>query len=345
MIPFNKYNKLRMAKLLIILKILEKSNFNEDINIVFKRRSKNIKHKNIATSSNLSVKKNKKDKIYTECILPMQEVNIEEDTKDIPPIVDLHVEDYSECIQKEDEINNTTANNIYEPPENLDTNHSENFISTLPIIIAEKNIDIPIESTFKLKNSALEIKNMKNELYLTNSTLLPMYEEHDISSPFYGKLFLEGFVRNKLDFSIAKSISDNLINLDTECVIVYIPFKCTSLIQYRVPPVFSKEKTPDYIPLYMSCNCIDFNSDYNECHSNENPESTEYINCKTPPIACEIKEYKISETYSLLDKTPFNKNFPIEINFNTIKENIIINLSLTLLQEQDVSLNYKRNVK
>ena len=75
----------------------------------------------------------------------------------------------------------------------INTNCNGSWVATLPVIIAEKNIDIPIESIFKLKNPALDIKNMKKDVYLTNSTLLPMYEKHDISAPLNGKLFLEGF--------------------------------------------------------------------------------------------------------------------------------------------------------
>jgi hypothetical protein len=311
---YNNCDKLKIVKLIIILKILERSNCNEDVNIILKNISRNIKHKNNAPSNNLGAKKNMKDKKYTEYILPVQELTLEDGPKDILdaeelpvkvdleyplPIHELPLQDDSECILPIDEVN------------------IENLISTLPIILAEVNIDIPIEFTFKLKNPALDIKNMKNDLYLTNSTLLPMNEKHDNSSPtLSGKLFLEGFVRNKLDFSIARSINDNIINLDTECVIVYIPFKGTTKIQYKIPPVFSKEKVLG-----------------------------EYINSNTPPITCEIKEYKICETYTLLDKTPFNKDFPIEINFHTIKENIVINLSLTLLQKQDVDLTYNNNLK
>jgi hypothetical protein len=210
--------------------------------------------------------------------------------------------------------------------ENIEnTNNTQKLILTLPIIIAEKNITIPIESTFKLKNPTLDIKSTKKDVYLTNSTLLPIYEEHNAYSSTNGKLFLEGFIRNKLDFSIAKSSQDNIINLDTESVIIYIPFKCTTLIQYNVPPVLSKSKILDPIFLYISPNFADINN--------------EYINCKVPPITCELKGYKLYETHSLLDKTPFNKNFPIEINFNTLKQNIVLNLSLILLQEQDVAMN------
>lgn len=364
MIPYNKYDKLKMAKLFIVLKILEESNCNECINIIFKKKSRSIVHKNNAIHNNSSVKKYLNNKIYTECILPMQEVDIKDDlkstfpkkdgSKSILPINDVNIEDVSECIPliQDVTIEDNSKPNLPIEEVNIENDSDcqsiieevnfKNFISTVPIIIAEKNIDIPIESTFKLKNSALDIKNMNKELYLTNSRLLPMYEKYDNSaSSFSGKLFLEGFVRNKLDFSIAKGITDNIISLDTECVIIYIPFKCTTLIQYKVPPVFPKEKTLDYIPLYMSSNC----ADYNEYLNKKNTQYTEYNKCNTPPISCEINGYKICETYTLLDKSTFNDAFPLEINFDTIKENIIINLSLTLLQEQDVAIKYRNHNK
>ncbi|MBU3114163.1 DUF7852 domain-containing protein [Clostridium lacusfryxellense] len=312
-------DKLSMAKLLIILKLLQQSNSNESINKPFKNDSMIIGHKNNVIQNNSSAKNITKDKLNTKYILPIPEVIIRDDTK---------------CIKKKDEINTTTDNTIYEISENINTNHCENLISTVSIIIAEKNIDIPIESTFRLKNSALDIKKIKKDIYLTNSRLLPMYEKDDIFPSLNGKLFLEGFVRNKLDFSIAKSMHDNIINLDTECVIIYIPFKCTTLIHYKASPVFSKVKSLNYIPIYMSSNCLDINKDFNE-----------YINCDVQPINCEIEQSKIYETYTLVDRKPFSKDFPLETHFHTIKENIIINLSLTLLQKQDITINYRKNSK
>ncbi len=67
------------------------------------------------------------------------------------------------------------------------------------------------------------------------------------------------------------------------------------------------------------------------------------MNISYSPINCEIEQSKIYETYTLVDKKPFSKDFPLEMNFHTIKENIIINLSLTLLQKQDIIINYKKN--
>lgn len=321
-------DKSNMSNFIIFLKILHWSYCNQNINKSFKNNSTNINFENLIYPNNLTVKNNTKDKLNTKYILPMPEVISEDDIK---------------CINKQSEIN-TTVNNICKIPKITNTNHSETLISTLPIIIGEKNIDIPIESTFRLKSAALDIKNIKKDVYLTNSKLLPLYEKDGVSS-LNGKFFLEGFIRNKLDFSIVKGVHDGIINLDTECVIIYVPFKCTTLIQYKIPPVFSKEKVVDYIPLYISSDCLDIKNDFNEYLSEKKTRCSEYINCDISPINCEINQSKIYETYTLIDKKPFNKDFPAEIDFHTIKENIIINLSLTLIQNQDIAINYRKNSK
>ena len=320
-------DKLGTAKFIVILKLLEQSYYNENINKTFKNDSINVEYED--APNKLGVVRNAKEEFKTKYILPIQEVIIKDDV---------------ECINKKGEIN-TTINEINEIDENIKIDYYENLISTLPIIISEINIDIPIESTFRLKNAAVDIKTMKKDVYLTNSTLLPMYEKDDIFPSLNGKLFLEGFVRNKLDFSIAKDVNNSVINLDTECVIIYIPFKCTTIINYKVPPVFSKEKIQDYIPIYISSDCLNINNDFNEYLSQKDAQCRGYINCDIPPINCEIERAKINGTYTLLDKKPFSKDFPLEMDFNTIKENIIINLSLTLIQKQDIAINHKKGSK
>ncbi|MBU3101109.1 MULTISPECIES: DUF7852 domain-containing protein [Clostridium] len=421
--PDNNSDKLGMVKLLIILNMLQQPNCIINVNKKSKKNSTNVKHKN-KKLDNLIVKKNAKDKMDSELILPIEQVIIEEDLELILPIQDVTIKDdskfitpicdrlskektfiiskliqrlyYSEMSNKtlqnclidisrennaaanksslirnsEDKLettyilptqeviikddiegikkkddSNITINDIYKTHENINNNYCETLIATLPVIIAEKNIDIPIESTFRLKNAALDIKNMKKNVYLTSSKLLPIYEKDDILPLLNGNLFLEGFVRNEIDFSIAKGVYDNIINLDTECVIIYIPFKCTSLINCKVRPVFSKGKGLDYIPIYISSDCLNINNDFNEYLREKNTQCSEYINCDIEPINCKMERVKIYETYTLLDRKPFSDKFPLEMNFNTIKESIVLNLSLTLIQKQDIVINHRKNSK
>ena len=321
------YDKINTEKFIFILKVLQLSYYNRVINKTIEDSSTTIDYENNVCRNNLSMIKNSKDKLNSKYILPLQEVIIKGDT---------------ECTNKRGKI---TTNDIYEISENINTDYCDTLISTLPIIIAEKNIDIAIESTFRLKNGALDIKNMKKDVYLTNSKLLPLSEIDAISPSLNGKLFLEGFIRNKLDFSISKGVQNNIINLDTECVIIYIPFKCTTVVHYIVPPVFCKGKSLDDIPIHISSDCSDINEDYKGYLNDKNNKSSEYFSCNIPPINCEIEQIKIYETYTLLDKKPFSKEFPLEMNFHTISENIIINLSLTLLQKQDITINYRKTSK
>ena len=323
------YEKSNIAKFLIILKKLQQPFYNENIYKKLKNNSINIKYENILKPNKISLVSSSEDKV---------------NMKYIHPIVKAPIEENIECIKAKDEIK-SKVNDINKTPEKINTNQFEKLISTIPIIIAEKNIDIPIEATFRLKNAALDIKNIKKDIYLTNSKLIPMHGKEGSTSCLQGKLFLEGTVRNKLDFSIVKGVNDSIINLDIESVIIYIPFKCTTIIEYKVPPVFSKCKGPDYIPIYISPDCLNINNDYKEYLTEKNTQSNEYINCDVPPINCEIEKYKIYQTHTLLDKRAFSEDFPFEMSFHTIKESIILNLSLSLIQKQDVGISYIKNSK
>lgn len=203
MFAYNNCNKLNMVNLIIIIKILQQSCYNENINKIFEKNLTNIKHKKNVNLTDLIVKKSAKDKANIECILPIKKLNIDDDIKSIPPLQEVNIEDNKTSIPPIQEsnienntksINNkyeiTTTNDIYDIPKNINTNnHNENFISPLPIIITKKNIDIPIESTFELINAILDVENMKKHIYLTNSKVLPMYENYYISSSLNGKLF------------------------------------------------------------------------------------------------------------------------------------------------------------
>ncbi|MGH4123334.1 MAG: hypothetical protein ACREV6_10455 [Clostridium sp.] len=161
MIPYSNCDKLNILTLIIIIKILQQSYYNENFNKKPIKNPPNINLKNKVNLNNLSFKKNTKNIMNAECIFPIQEENIEDDTQ---------------CIKDKSNINtNTPGKHIYEIPENINTNHNKNILSTVPIIISKINIDIPIKSTFKLKNATLDIENMKNHIYLTTSKVLPMY--------------------------------------------------------------------------------------------------------------------------------------------------------------------------
>ncbi|MCB2299153.1 DUF7852 domain-containing protein [Clostridium tagluense] len=175
MIQYNNCDKLNTLKLIIIINILQQSYYSENINKISKKNSPNIKLKNNIDLNNSSVKRDAKDIMDLDRIFPIQEKNIEDDTKCIKDKINTTNDNNNNNNDNTDIDTNTPDNYIYEITENINTNHNENFISPVPIIISKINIDIPIESTFKLKNATLDVENIKNQIYLTNSKVLPMY--------------------------------------------------------------------------------------------------------------------------------------------------------------------------
>lgn len=129
MLPHNDCDKLSKSqlKLLRIIKVLQnQSCCDKNIFLISKKSSTNKKHKNKIKLNTLTSKKNSKEKMNTECILPIEkfdkicntsilEVNVEDDTKYIPFIQEINIEYDTNCkkknTQNKEEINNNTTAN------------------------------------------------------------------------------------------------------------------------------------------------------------------------------------------------------------------------------------------
>ena len=122
-------DKLSMAKFLVALKLLQQPRYNENINKAFKNRPINVKNENKATPNKLNLIKNSKNKSNAKFMLFIQQVTFKNN---------------SQPIKKKGEIN-TATDDIYEPCEIKDADYFESLNPTLPIIIEEEDIDIPIE--------------------------------------------------------------------------------------------------------------------------------------------------------------------------------------------------------
>jgi hypothetical protein len=125
--------KSSMAKFLVILKLLQRPHYYEDINKILKNRKININAENKTSSNELNLIKNRKNKLDAKFILFFQQETFKNN---------------SQSIKNKDEIY-TNSDNIYETYENQNDNFFESLIPTPPITIEEKDIiediDIPNE--------------------------------------------------------------------------------------------------------------------------------------------------------------------------------------------------------
>ena len=56
----------------------------------------------------------------------------------------------------------------------------------IPVVLAEINITIPVEATITLDQTAMEIKRIKKNVFLTQSRLIPFSQDsHDLILEYY----------------------------------------------------------------------------------------------------------------------------------------------------------------
>ncbi|MCY6356566.1 DUF7852 domain-containing protein [Clostridium sp. ZS2-4] len=280
------YSKLEMlAKILILLELFDE--YYRERRYIASKKKKNIQQKSLSNNKKQNNKPLKKCEALTDENSQKCKSNIGGNIK-----------------PKEVRVDNT-------------------FTSKIPVVIAEKRVDIPVEIAIELEEEALEIKRSSHNVYLNEATLIPVEDNKQKK----GKLFLKGFVKNSLEYSNEKHINNAIISGRIKHSIVYIPFECTTIIDYTFPPNFNFKDDVREIALNVSNN-----PDDNE-HMSISEESIKF----SEQICCDINKAKIygTRTYS---KNPLNDNLKLESVFTRLQEKVIVELYLTLTQRQCVNM-------
>ncbi|WP_291648037.1 CsxC family protein [Clostridium sp.] len=218
----------------------------------------------------------------------------------------------------------------------LDVVTSGPVFAKLPVVLAEVNITIPLEATLTLDRIAMEIKRIKKSVFLTQSRIVPSSQD---SHPGTGILFIKGFIRNtieyvnqKLSVPISKNISGNI-----RYCIVEVPFDLSTRITFIREPIWDENNEANELDFstgnLSSCDdCSDEIIGSNPC--DDNFFSTEFFYEKpfTELVRADIIEVNINTNSSL------NNTTPTEESVTSITEKSILNLTLTVLQRQQVRI-------
>lgn len=309
------YNKLEiLAKILILLELFDE--YYREQRYIASKKKKNIKGKNI-------VKKNIKEKSH--------ENNKKQNNKPLKKCEVLKCEvltdgNSQKCKAKTRE--NSKSKEIRaetrENSKSKEVRAEKTFTSKIPVVIAEKRVEIPVEMAIELEEEVLEIKRSSHNVYLNEATLIPIEDNKQKK----GKLFLEGFVRNSLEYSTVKHINDVIISGNIKQSIIYIPFKCTTFIDYSFLPNFNSGGSAEEIVLNVS----------NHSEDNEHSMSISKQDIKfSEQICCNIKKAKIAGT-RIYSKKPLNDKLKLESVFSRLREKMIVELTLTLTQRQCVNM-------
>jgi hypothetical protein len=207
----------------------------------------------------------------------------------------------------------------------------------IPVVISETNITIPVEATITLDEEAIEIKRIKKNVYLTQSRLIP-YSQDGIRGT--GILFIEGFVRKNIEYATQTCpVANGCVNVcgDIKHCTVQVPFSFTTRITFLKPPVFTQNTPASELGYFtdklQGCDiCTDPVLGRNPC--DQSFTFTEYFNEK-PYV--ELVSANITEVD--IHKNPTSNCLtPTEQRFTKLTEKIVVNLTLKVLQNQQVRI-------
>ncbi|SHH34889.1 CsxC family protein [Tepidibacter thalassicus] len=208
----------------------------------------------------------------------------------------------------------------------------KNVVAKIPVVLAEFTLQINVLSNIELPEDAIEIKNIKKRLKITQCMLL---QNTNV-------LFIKGFVRKNIDYSTRSCSNSEGVCGDIKHCTVDVPFQCTTEVTFNgTPPApvvpnssfeFEYHKVEDLPNQFAEKDKLVAGdlSEYNQ-------ESTEYFN-ELP--YCELVKSRIVEFDEYINrKTPENEIVPFEEKeFNKIEEKMVIYLTLKLLQNRQVKI-------
>ena len=205
-------------------------------------------------------------------------------------------------------------------------------VAKIPVVLAELQVQINVDSIISLPEPALEIKNIKKNLKVTQCLLL-----QDTNM-----LFIKGFVRKNIAYATAGACANETgVCGDIRHCTVDVPFNCSTPVTFNgvapLQPVFSTTNEFQYFRT-QDVSGPEF-SDKSQLLSGDltefNQISTEFFN-ELP--FCELVESRIVEFDEHLNPmAPYCREFPFEETlFHTLEEKMVIFLTIKVLQNRQI---------
>lgn len=209
----------------------------------------------------------------------------------------------------------------------------------IPVVLAELTLQVNINSTITLPEPALDVKNIKKRVKVTQCLLI----QDPMTPAGPTTLSIKGFIRKNIDYSTRLCFNMEGVCGDIRHCTVDVPFSCMA-------PVIFNGATPASILLNTADEFEFFRSQplsgpgfaekdrlLSGDLSEFNQVSQEFFN-ELP--FCELISARIVEFDEFLNRRrPKTANFPFEEKeFRQIEEKLVLFLTLKILQNQQVSI-------
>ena len=204
-------------------------------------------------------------------------------------------------------------------------------IAKIPVVLAELTLQINVDAKIDLPEPAIEIKRVGKRLKVVQCRLLQNTN----------KLFLRGFVRKNIEYSTRKLSNQEGICGNIGHCTVDVPWSCVTALDFNVadptPVLFSTNNQFEYLveqdlgPKFPAKDKL-MSGDLTEL----NQVTTEFFN-ELP--YCELISATITEFNEAIHRSdPYGENPFEEFEFTSIQEKMVIDLTLKVLQKQQVAI-------
>jgi hypothetical protein len=209
------------------------------------------------------------------------------------------------------------------------------LVAKIPVVLAEREIQIDVEAELKLKEPFYEIKRIRKNVYLTECTLLPRSGQIIDGELVSGKLFISGFVRKNIEYATADCVGDKVVSGRIAHTTVDTKFTTVTEVQYVVPPVVNfrgRQIETDILSGHSCDDCKDIHMGKSQCELSFE-ESTTY----TEKPYCELEQVRIIEADFLRSPIKYHTNLKVQL-YDKIIEKMVIYVRVKVLQLQQVNI-------
>ncbi len=201
------------------------------------------------------------------------------------------------------------------------------LIAQIPVLVSKNKVQIHVEANINLKCSLTAIRNCTRDVFITQCKLL------DLNNQKNGKLYLNGYVRESIEYAATNYIRDMKSSGDIRYTVVKIPFECTAKISYYTAPTIKTKNR--FVNIALSAMC---NTPENRCNASTAQNLECYVTASgygSANMFCELDEVIILELGEQCETALSEKKTPDK---HTFAEHIIISITFTLAQWQWVNI-------
>jgi len=203
-------------------------------------------------------------------------------------------------------------------------------VGKIPVVLQEITVQVDVRADITLDQPAIEIKRVKNRLKLTQCRLLQPT----------GKLFLRGFVRQNIEYAGAptSTTSTSACGDILDCIID-IPFECVeNITTFISPPVFGGFNARNEFEYFRSRHLP--KGEFPEKEKLLAGDLTEFnqqsVEALSEPPFCELIGSRITQFFEFINRSPVSSGPFEEGTFTMLEEKMDIELTLKILQNQQV---------